>query len=97
MNRIFTFFLLALFVMLGEAQASCKVSSPTSQDCTYVLTWEWEQGDGGPSDGFIVQQMADDNGEWYDIWDPVPITQKTLTDLIFGDKGDRRIDWRVLE
>jgi hypothetical protein len=71
-NRIFTIFLLASLFIIGEAKAACKVDSPTSQDCTYILSWDWERGDGGPADGFIVQQMVDDNGEWYDIYDPLP-------------------------
>jgi hypothetical protein len=72
-NRIFTIFLLASLFIIGEAKAACKVDSPTSQDCTYILSWDWEWGDGGPADGFIVQEMVDDTGEWYDIYDPLPL------------------------
>ena len=93
---IFVFFFV-LFLMLALANlalAACQVNG-TVQDCTYHLSWDWAQDSGDPADGFNMQQQVDNNGTWYDILQPIPVTQLTVDDLIQNDKGGRSICYRV--
>lgn len=89
-------FILCLLLLAMPAQAACTQTSATEQTCTYTLAWDWAQGTGGPALGFVVQQQVDNNDEWYDIYNPLPLSQKSLVDAIVGDKGGRVIAWRVL-
>lgn len=84
-----------LLLLSSQAYATCVQISATTQDCIYILTWDWEQTGGDPADGYKMQQQVDNNGIWYDIYQPIPVATKTLTDSINGDMGNRSIAWRV--
>jgi hypothetical protein len=42
-----------------SALAACNQVVPL-QTCTYNVTWKWEQGEGAPTDGFILQRNGVD-------------------------------------
>lgn len=89
-------FIALILFFASDAQAACTQTSTTEQDCTYRLDWTWEKGTGGDALGFVMQQMVDNDGEWRDIGEPIPLTERIFIDTIRGDIGGRSISWRVM-
>jgi hypothetical protein len=53
------FIILLALLLAAEAKAACNQVVPL-QTCTWNVSWQWAQGDGGAAQGFILQRNGQD-------------------------------------
>ena len=80
--------LIVVFLCLPPAaEGACNQTVPL-QTCNYNVAWKWEQQDGGPNDGFVLQR----NG--VDFINNIPPELRSIA-VGFQDTGYQTYNWTL--
>lgn len=79
--------LVAFVAFVAKAEGACNQTVPL-QTCNYNIAWQWQQGTGDPTDGFVLQR----NG--VDFLTNIPPDSRAVA-VGFQDAGFQTYDWRL--